>query len=246
MRRAILITVLAVIAFAAILIARMPAGWVVPAPPSKLACASTEGTLWNGSCTGLIVQGQAIGDVTWELHAARLLAGKVAAHVTIARAGSGNAETSLESSFSGKRVTLSDLKADFQTDPAMLQALQSDMHGAVHLDLKHVEIDNEALLELQGHVEARDLSQTGGTPGSLGSYAVDFPGGSHPPQGKLRDLGGPMAVEGEVTLKGPSSVEVSGLVAPRESADPSLVSQLRILGTADAQGRRPFSLEYSF
>jgi len=39
---------------------------------------------------------------------------------------------------------------------------------------------------------------------------------------------------------------VSGLVAPRASADPSLVSQLKILGTPDAQGRRPFSLEYSF
>jgi general secretion pathway protein N len=246
MKRAILITVLAVIAFAAILIARLPASWVVPSSPAKMACAATDGTLWSGSCTGLVVQNQAVGDLTWEIHAARLLAGKIAAHITIARPGSGNAETSLESSFSGKRVSLSDLKADFQPDPAMLQALQSNMHGVVHLDLKHVELDNDAVLDLQGHIDARDLSQTGGTPGSLGSYAVDFPGGSHPPQGRLRDLGGPMAVEGEVTLKGPRSVEVSGLVAARESADPSLVSQLRILGTPDAQGRRPFSLEYSF
>jgi hypothetical protein len=192
------------------------------------------------------VQSQAVGDVTWELHAARLLAGKVAGHVTIARPGSGNAETSFETGFTGSRVTLSDLKADFQPDPAMLRVLQSNMHGAVHLDLKHVQLEKDALLDLQGHIEARDLSQTGGTPGSLGSYAVDFPGGSRPPKGKLRDLGGPMAVEGEVTLTGPHSVEVSGLVAPRASADPSLVSQLRILGTADAQGRRPFSLEYTF
>ncbi len=246
MRRALLITVLAVIAFAAILSARMPAGWVIPSPPAKVACAATDGTVWNGSCSGLTVQGQPVGDITWELHAARLLGGKVAAHVTIARPGSGNAETSFESNFSGSRVTLTDLKADFQPDPAMLQLLQSDMHGAMHLDLKRVQLDSDAILDLRGHIEARDLSQTGGTPGSLGSYAVDFPGGSHPPQGKLRDLEGPMAVEGEVTLKGPRSVEVSGLVAPRASADPSLVSQLRILGTPDAQGRRPFSLEYTF
>jgi hypothetical protein len=99
---------------------------------------------------------------------------------------------------------------------------------------------------MQGHIEARDLYQTGGTPGSIGNYAVDFPGGTHPPKGKLRDLGGPLSVEGEVSLEPQRRVVVSGMVAARPTADPSLANQLRILGTPDAQGRRPFSLENSF
>jgi hypothetical protein len=246
MRRVILITVLAVIAFAAILIVRMPAGWVIPPPPAKVACAATDGTIWNAVCTGLTVQGQAVGDVTWQLHAVRLLAGKLDAHVTIARAGSGNAEMDVESALVGVNVTLRGVKADLQPDPALLGLLHSDMHGTLHLDLQLAHVEGDNLTDLQGHLEAHDLYQTGGGPGSLGSYAVDFPAGTHPPKGKLRDLGGPLSVEGEVTLEPQHRVVVNGLVAARPTADPSLANQLKILGTPDARGRRPFSLEYSF
>ena len=246
MRRAILITVLAVLAFAAILVARMPASWVIPSPPANVACSGTDGTVWSGSCAGLSVQGQPVGDVTWELHPGSLLTGKIGAHIALTRTGGGAVQTDLESSFSGKSVTLRNVKADLQMDPALMAQLHSDMHGAVHLDLALARVDNGDLTDIQGHIQARDLYQTGGAPGSIGSYSVDFPGGFQPPKGKLRDLGGPLSVEGEVSLEPQRRVVVSGLVKARDTADPSLANQLKILGTADGQGRRPFSLENSF
>lgn len=246
MKRAILVTVLAVIAFAAILIARMPASWVIPSPPASFACSGIDGTIWSGTCAGLTVQGQAVGDITWQLHPSPLLAGKVAAHVALERPGSGSAQADIESNFSGRNVTLQALKADFQPDRALLALLNSDMHGTLHLDLPLVRVADASLTDLQGRIEARDLYQTGGTAGSLGSYAVEFPGGVQPPKGKLRDLGGPLAVEGEVTLQPQRRVVVSGLVTARPEAPPGLANELKMLGTADAQGRRPFSLENSF
>jgi hypothetical protein len=39
---------------------------------------------------------------------------------------------------------------------------------------------------------------------------------------------------------------VEGLVATKPDAPPSLVRELSYLGSPDAQGRRPFSLEVSF
>jgi general secretion pathway protein N len=248
MRRVILITVLAVIAFAAILIARMPAGWVVPSPPAQVACAATDGTLWSGVCTGLTVQGQSVGDVTWELHPLRLLGGKIAAHVNLTRLSS-TAQADIESTFSGKNVTLRNVKADLQMDPALMAQLHSDVHGSAHVELAMAQLDNSSLADVQGHIESRDLYQTGGTPGALGSYSLTFPGGTHPIKGELHDLGGPLSVQGEVTLKADGAstvVEVNGWVAARPSAPADLANQLRILGTPDAQGRRPFSLENSF
>ncbi len=246
MRRVILITVLALLAFAAILIARLPASWVIPSPPAAVACAGSDGTLWNGTCSGLTVQGQQVGDVVWELHPGSLLSGKIGAHLAVTRTGGGALQTDLESSFSGKTVTLHNLKADVQMDAALMAALHSDMHGAMRLDLATARVEDGNLTDIKGHIEARDLYQTGGTPGSIGNYAVDFPGGTQPPKGKLRDVGGPLSVEGEVSLEPQRRVVVNGMVAARPTADPSLANQLKILGTADAQGRRPFSLENSF
>jgi hypothetical protein len=251
MRRVILITVLAVVAFAAILVARMPASWVVPAPPAKIACAITDGTLWSGSCAGLTWQGHPVGDLTWQLHPLRLLAGKLAAHVALMRTGTGTAQTDFESDFSGKHITLQDVKADLLMEPALMNQLHLDLHGSAHVDLQSARVENGTIAALQGRIEARDLSQTGGTPGGLGSYSLTFPGNSSPPpRGELRDLGGPLSVEGEVTVTplpgGIANFVVHGLVAARASAPPDLANQLKILGTPDAQGRRHFDLENGF
>ena len=251
MRRVILITGLAVIAFTAILVARLPASWVVPTPPSRIACTATDGTLWNGSCAGLMVQGQPVGDVSWQLHPLRLLAGKLAAHVQLTRTGTGSAQTDFESDFSGKNVTLRNLKADFRMDPALMAQVHLDLHGSAHVDMQMARVQNGSIAALQGRIEARDLSQTGGSPGALGSYSLTFPGNSTPPpKGELRDLGGPLSVEGEVTVApqpgGIANFIVQGLVAARPDAPPSLANELKMLGTPDARGRRPFSLENSF
>ena len=66
MKRTLVIGVLAVLAFAVILIARLPASWIVPSSPeSQIACADTDGTIWSGGCTGLTFLGQNVGDVTY-------------------------------------------------------------------------------------------------------------------------------------------------------------------------------------
>jgi hypothetical protein len=51
-----------------------------------------------------------------------------------------------------------------------------------------------------------------------------------------------MQVAGTITIGADRSYVIDGLVATRPSAPPSMVNQLRYLGTPDVQGRRPFSL----
>ena len=81
MKRGLWITLAALLAFAAIIVARLPASWVVPGSGKHPAgCAVVEGTLWNGLCTGLTVAGSSVGDLTWELHPQRLYAGPDFAH----------------------------------------------------------------------------------------------------------------------------------------------------------------------
>jgi general secretion pathway protein N len=264
-KRTLVIGVLAVLAFAVILIARLPASWVVPSSPaSKIACADAGGTIWNGGCTGLTFQGQNVGDVTWVLHPLPLLSGKVAAHAVLTRApglpgaagaarlGQGaapsapaHAEADVETNFSGKDLTARNVKADFSFDPTLAPQLHMPFLGNLHADLSQVQVKNGALAQVQGEVQVHDL-RDGRDNMELGSYSLTFPGGAGEQTARLRDLGGPLAIEGTVRFTNEPGVVVDGLVAPRPTASEDLLNQLRILGTPDAQGRRPFSFASTF
>ncbi len=245
MRRGIWIALLAAVVFAAILIARLPAAWIIPARGARgCSCAGVDGSLWSGVCSGLTVQRTAVGDVSWELHPWMLLLGKLAAHIAVTR-GDGNLDAQVLLGF-GQRVTVRHFLADLPLDPALVPGLPADLHGRAHLDLALAQFEHGVITDLQGRIEAHDLEDRSGGATPLGSYVVTFPGGSAEPTGKLRDLDGPLAVEGTLRLTPQPGFELEGLVAPRAGAAPELVNNIRYLGSPDATGRRPFSVAGTF
>jgi hypothetical protein len=243
-KRAFWPALLAVVAFAVILIARIPVAWVVPQASAARLCASLDGTVWSGSCVGLSVGGRALGDVSWELHPLRLAAGRLAAHVTLAHgmtSAGGDVELGL-----GGRITLRNLLADGPLDAALIPGLPVTLRGTAHVELALVQIQHGIIRELQGRIEAHDLEDRSGNDTALGSYLVSFPGGSGPPTGTVRDLDGPLAVEGTLRLTAQPGFELEGFIAPRKGAAPEIVNNIRLFGSPDASGRRPFSMSGTF
>jgi len=263
-KRALVIGVLAVLAFAVILIARLPASWVVPSSPaSKIACADTEGTIWNGGCTGLTFQGQNVGDVTWVLHALPLLSGKVAVHVVISRApglpghrGSGrlgqgaavsapaHAEADIESGFSGKDITAHNVKADLSFDPTLAPQLNIPFQGNLHADLPQVRVKDHRVTQVQGEVQVHDLIDSRDKM-ELGSYSLTVPGSPGAQTARLRDIGGgPLSFEGTLSVTDQHSIVLDGLVAARPSASQRLQDLINsIPDRPDPQGRRHITTE---
>ena len=133
MKRGIWIGLLAAAAFVVIVIANMPATWVIPAGRTQGLCASIDGSLWSGSCSGLTVSGKPMGDLNWDLHPLRLLLGKLAAHLQLVN-GPASVNTDVELGFGG-RVTARNLTADLPLDPKLLPLLPSTLAGSAHLDL---------------------------------------------------------------------------------------------------------------
>jgi general secretion pathway protein N len=240
-KRGVWIALLALLAFALVIIARLPAAWVLPAH-AGFTCASVEGTLWSGGCGSLSVAREPIGDLTWELHPLALLTGKLAAHVNLVRQ-SANAAADIELGLSGA-LTARNVRADLPLDPQLLPALPPTLRGEAHLDLALARVQGNAIRELKGTLEAHQLEDVAGNRTVLGNYAVTFPGGE-PPVGQLKDLGGPLAVEGTITLS-PQGYEVKGLVAARPGASPEILDNLRFLGSPDASGRRTFGFSGTF
>ena len=244
MRRSLWIALLAAVAFVVIVLARMPAAWVLPARAAQWTCASIDGSLWSGTCAGLAVSGTPLGDMSWQLHPLRLLTGRLAAHLTLSH-GPADAAADVELTF-GQRLAARNVHADLPLDPALLPSVPANLHGRAHLELTLVEVQRGVIRQLQGRIDARNLEERSGNNTPLGSYSVSFPGGSGDPVGTLRDLEGPLALEGTLRLTPAPGFELEGVIAARHGAPPELVNSLRFLGSPDATGRRPFSLSGTF
>ena len=222
MRRSLWIALLAAVAFVVIVLARMPAAWVVPTRGTQWACASIDGSLWSGSCAGLTVSGTPLGDMSWELHPLRLLAGRLAAHLTLSH-GPADAAADVEVTF-GQRLTARNVIADLPLDPALLPSVPANLHGRAHVDLALAQVQRGVIRQLHGRIEARNLEERSGNNTALGSYSVSFPGGSGDPVGTLRDLEGPLALEGTLRLTPAPGFELEGVIAARRGAPPELVN----------------------
>jgi hypothetical protein len=247
-RRGVLITVLAVVAFVVIVVARLPASWVVPAPPSVVSCATVDGSIWSGTCGGLTVEGSALGDLVWNVHALRLLTGKLSANIVLTRpTGSvrGDFDVGLDKSITARNVQ-ADLPLDRDLMSLMPRNLQT-IHGNARADIAFAHVAKNIVTQLQGRIELHDLEDRGRDVLPLGSYSLTFPGGSGDPTGQLQDLGGPLAVQGTLRLtQDKPGLEIQSYVTPRADAAPALTSQLQYLGSPDAQGRRQFGTTMTF
>jgi general secretion pathway protein N len=246
MKRTLTLIVLVIVAFAAIVLARLPASWLLPTSGRAFSCASVEGSLWRGYCAGLKVQGAPLGDLTWQLRPGRVLLGRLAAHIDIEHPPETAARADIEMGFTGT-VIARDVRASLPLDPTMLPGLPPTLTGQLQVDLALARITRKGIVTaLKGRIEAMNLVDSSGYVTPLGSFAVTFPGGTAEPTGTVQDLGGPLAVQGTLVLTPQPGYDLTGYVTPRQSAVPALVNAIEFLGSPDPQGRRQFALSGTY
>jgi Type II secretion system (T2SS), protein N len=244
------VLLLALVAFALTLLARLPARWLGPLLPQGIVCTAPAGTAWHGSCANLEARGFRAGAVRWTLRPLRLFTGRAAAALRIAPPGA-----TLEGEFAlgllGGSLEGRDVRGEFELQPGgLLPGIPADLNGRVRLALDAVALRGRALTALQGVIEVRDVRQrTSDGLLPLGSYELRFTGAADPAgivSGTLRDLGGPLDVQGVLTLTPAPGYLLNGTVALRPDAPPGLARQIAFLGSPDANGRRPFAQEATF
>jgi Type II secretion system (T2SS), protein N len=248
MKRTLWLVVFGVLVFAGIVITRLPASWIMPDPKSGVTCSDVDGTIWNGTCTGLTFQQQPIGDVSWEIHASRLLAGKLNSDLVLTRPDGmshGNVEVGMD-----KNISATDIQADLPLEQSFIPALPPDLHGKLHAEVDSLRIEKNVIKSVQGHLEARDLLDgVGANVQRWGSYSVTFPpAATGDPVGQVRDLGGgPVQVKGTLKLTpDPPGFDLQVLVKAQPTAPPDVTQAIQFFGRPDAQGFRPFEMQNSF
>ena len=245
MKRTLRISILAILAFAIILLVRLPASWVKGFLPPAVTCADIAGTAWNGSCSGIAYNGAALGNLNWELHPLALFRGKVAAFVNLTRGGQfvrGDFEMA-----SGNSFIAHDLQAQMPLDPPLLPQLDSGYSGNISVNLEYLKLEKNLLAAIEGQVQATSLYSKRDRL-ALGGYSATFPkaaAGSEP-VGQVTSLEGPVDFEGTLKLTREPGWVVDGKIRTKPETPQALVQQLAYLGAPDVQGFRPLSLAGTF
>jgi hypothetical protein len=248
-RRALTLTVIAgVVVFLTVLVLYLPASWFASLLPPQVRCTEIGGSIWHGECLGLELAGARLGDATWNFAPSRAVTGRLVGDVDVGGA-SASARADVDMNFDGTGE-LRNVAGHFPLDPAFIAQLPRAQRGNIAVDLKRVGLVNgRTVREAEGVIELRDLRQTGSQPLELGSYQLKFDGVAQTDGtliGKLRDLGGPFAIEGTVTLTPPDSYLVQGYITGRSADAERLVREITLGATPDASGRSVFSLEGSY
>jgi len=228
--------------FVLTVLVRAPASWLIAVLPKLIDCQQPAGSVWRGACGQLRVGDTSLSDVHWQLHPLALLAGKleVALQSADARAP-GSATVAL--SLTGRR-TLTDLRAELPVDTGFLPLFPSGWSGRLQLALSSVEFKSGRLAAIHGTATAHSLAQLQ-PPMSFGSFELHFADAPSPDgaiSAQLRDVGGPLAVNGTLVVRNGSDYVLSGSAATRADASPELIKIVEFLGPADSQGRREFSV----
>jgi hypothetical protein len=248
-RSSLILTLVAgTLVFLCVLVLYLPASWFASRLPPQMRCAELAGSIWQGECLALTVQGDPIGDLTWNLAPLKAITGRLVGDVDV-RGGALTARGNFNLGFDGAGE-LTGLDARFPLDPAFLKQFHRNQRGMVSAQFARVVLGaGGAPQVLQGVAELRDFRELN-PPRDLGSYRLAFDGTTQADGvsvGKLNDLGGAFAVDGTVTFTPPNNYVIHGFIQGRTAQAESIVRNEISLGMPpDASGRNEFSFESSF
>jgi hypothetical protein len=244
MKRVLRISILAILAFAAILLVRLPASWLKGFLPPEVACGEISGTAWNGACLGFAYNGAPAGDLKWQVHPAALFGLKFDGYVDLTRGSDfvrGDVEVSRD-----KTIVANNLQAQMPLDRPFLPQLRSNYSGNISVNLAHLRVEKNAVASIEGQVQAMDLySQRDRV--ALGAYSATFPRtppGTEP-VGQLMTLGGPIDFTGTITLTRAPGWVLSGNLRVKPETPQAFRDQLRYF-PENPDGTRQVGLEGTF
>jgi Type II secretion system (T2SS), protein N len=234
---------LGVAAFLVVLLVRLPARWITPLLPAAAQCQGASGTVWNGACEGLSLsdgksQPLVLQQLRWDIHAAALFRGRLAADVaTVSDWGQARADLSLGT---GSHLIINSLAAEGTLDRRLLSVLPSGWTGRFQARDVSIEMQQRRLLSLRGVGSVQGLQDGNGE--QYGDFQLQMaPEGGIPGAGELRDTGGPIELSARVLINPDLTWTLDGRVGTRAGQLPQLQKQLEVLGAPDAAGRRPLS-----
>jgi general secretion pathway protein N len=228
--------------FFAVLLTTFPArvayNWFAPA---DLQLAGIAGSVWNGSAAEAKAGGAYVRNVTWKFSPASLLSGRIGFETT-SNPASGTMRVEIAIS-PGGALLLSDLSGQLPLDLLHPTLQQNGIRGDLALDFDSIFIENGTPVAAEGSLTIHDFFVPDLSAARIGDFRADFQTGDDVVVGSVEDISGVLDVAGTISLNADRSYAFVGLVAPTPVTPPSVVNQLRFLGSPNERGQHEFRFE---
>jgi hypothetical protein len=233
---------LAAVIFSVTIVARLPAQLLVSHLPAQIRCEEPAGTIWRGTCGQMSSANLSIPGLSWQLHPLALLRLALSVDLNSVDPDNGGSASVLAQHDGNLSVTALNAVVPLGPGPSVLPTGST---GVLSLALPSLLMRTGHLSSLNGTAELRNLHLSNPAL-DLGSFQIQFApdaADAAATEGQVRDLEGPLAVNGVLRLQSNGSFDLNGTVAARATATDDLNRTLQMfLGPEDAQGRHPFSL----
>lgn len=236
--RNFLLTLLVLLGLTVLVVARFPAATAIGWLGGRIGPLELErvgGTVWEGYAQQTRVLGEPVGRLRWSLGPTSVLRG--APRLDLELEGE-RYQGRTEAVLAGRAIELSGTRLRLPAGtlkPALgIPGIVPD--GIVELDLPVARIENGYPTAVQGRAVWREAVVSGADTVALGDIEMEFASQGGGIAGVIKDLGGPLQVEGsfEFGLRG---YEAEVLLTPR-SEEPALQRVLGRIGEPQPDGGR--------
>jgi len=221
------------------LITNLPARFVLSVInlPADIKLSSVSGTIWSAKVKNFQYKSIELGSVKWELHPLNLLSGSVSADVSIIN-NKQYINTEVSFTASGK-IELEETR--FLIELSSFQPLTYGMPFAYdgkvsgYFPVSYI-LMNE-YVALNGKLSLNSLKLISPQQQLFGDFVIDFRAEKEgQTSGQIKDTGGPLSMEGQLTLNKSGILNLSAKMAAREAGN-SLDNMLALFGRKDGSGR---------
>ena len=204
------------------------------------------GSAWRGEVRSIEVPGFQLSRTAWVINPAALLLGRLSATIETGWPG-GKADGELTIGMTGS-IRLREFEATGPVAPIAQQMNLPQSGGQLSISVADLELVDSWPRTVNGQIRVDNipLALMGVPSAPTGSYQVSFATDNVTDDGlvvgELKDLKGPLVIDGNVTLSPPTNYEIVGRISARPNAPSDLVQGLALLGPAGPDGAREFSL----
>lgn len=250
-----LLALVAGLAFCLFLVAGLPArlaiGWLAPA---GLTVVDPQGSLWRGSVAAAMAGPLRLGPTSWSMSARSLLGGRLRAAIET-QLGTAAASGTLELRLGGGLACEQCRYAGPAGALAGLLPMPQGLDARLDVDITRLELRERWPRRLIATLGVDDVPlQLPGLPPDpglpRGSFVFSLDADPVPADGvleaRVRDAGGPLAIDGVLVLRPPGDYQLDARLRPQPGAPPRLAAVLQTLGPREADGSFSLGLAGSF
>ena len=206
----------------------------------RIALSGISGSVWSGKAGVALIQGQQLKDVEWTLHPWSLLFGQVGLgwrfQLPEAEGESGYVQADTALGLDGS-VSVKQLEARLPAAwvAAMAKAAVVRPSGVVSANLSQLHWDGQSLVSAEGRLAWNGAGVNIFKPVALGDLALSLETTDEAVKGVVSDGGGPLSLDGLLTVTPDGKYAFNRSLAARNS--PDLENALRTMGRAGTDGR---------